>query len=143
MRTAWILPMIALCCAACQPSQTPTEMPVVVESTGTFVVPTATPDCQHAEGVILDVQRLSDSKVSLHISGLQAREIPYILYSTSLAGAGAKMIASGVFTNGADAQGEFRTDQAGLNPLQGQTSAIWDIRLIHSRGVECTTITLP
>jgi hypothetical protein len=53
------------------------------------------------------------------------------------------MIASSVFVNGADAQGEFRTDQSGLSPLPDQTSASWDIRLIHSRGIECTTITLP
>ena len=142
MRVAWILPMIAFCCTACQP-QAPTEMPVVVVSTGTFIVPTATPDCQHAEGVTLEVQRLSESKVSLHITGLQPGEIPYIIYSTSLTAAGAKMIASGVFVNGADARGEFRTDQAGLSPLPDQTSAIWDIRLIHSRGVECASITLP
>lgn len=142
MRVALVLPMIAFCCTACQP-QAPTEMPVVVVSTGTFVVPTATPDCQHAEGVALEVQRLSDTKVTLHISGLQPGEIPYIIYSTSTIDAGSKMIASSVFVTGADAQGEFRTDQGGLSPLPGQSSAIWDIRLIHSRGIECATITLP
>lgn len=142
MKVVWILSMIAFFCTACQ-SQAPTQMPVVVVSTGTFVVPTATPDCQHAEGVTLEVQRVSESKVSLHITGLQPGEIPYIIYSTSSTGAGSKMITAGVFVNGADAQGEFRTDQSGLSPLPDQTSAIWDIRLIHSRGIECTTITLP
>ena len=142
MRMLWLLPVIALYGAACQP-QARTEMPVVVVSTGTFVVPTATADCQHAQGVTLDVQRVSDSKVTLHISGLQPGEIPYIIYSTSLSGVGDKMFTSGNFVNGADARGEFSTEQEGLMPLEGQTSAIWDIRLIHSRGIECATITLP
>ena len=141
MRMPWIALAIALLCTACQ-TQASTEVIVVEVSTGTFEVPTATPDCQPAAGVTVDIQRASDSKLILRISGLQPGEVPYIIYSTSSGGA-SRMIGSGYSVTGADANGEFITDQRGLLPLEGQTSAIWDIRLIHSRGVECATITLP
>ena len=141
MRWKWIVSLIGLFCAACQP-QAPAEGPVVLVSTGTFDVPTATPDCLHAAGVTLDVQRLGDSKVTLQISGLQPEEVPYIIYSTFSGGA-SRMIGSGYSVTSADANGKFATEQGGLIPPEGQTSAIWEIRLIHSRGVECATITLP
>jgi hypothetical protein len=141
MRIRWIVPAIVLFCTACQ-TQAATAVPVVEVSTAMFEVPTATPDCQHAEGVTMDIKRRSDSKVTLQISGLQPGEVPYIIYSTSSGGA-SRMIGSGYSVTGADASGKFTHDQGGLLPLEGQTSATWDIRLIHSRGVECATITLP
>jgi len=142
MRVQWIIPVIVLFCSACQTPADATEVIVVEESTGTFIEPTSTPDCQHAEGVTIDIQRRSDSKVILQISGLQPGEVPYITYSTSSGGA-SRMIGSGYAVTGADASGKFTHDHGGLLPLEGQTSATWDIRLIHSRGVECATITLP
>jgi hypothetical protein len=142
MKMRWIVTVIALFCTACQTQAAATEIPVVEVSTGMYEIPTATPDCQHADGVTLDIQRVSHKGVILHISGLQPGEVPYIIYSTSSADA-STMMTSGYAVTGADANGEFTTDSPGLIPLKGQTSAIWDIRLIHSRGVECATITLP
>ena len=141
MRMQRIVLAMTLLCTTCQAQVTP-EVTVVEVSTGTFEVPTATPDCQPTAGVMVDIQRASDSKLILQISGLQPGEVPYIIYSTSSGGA-SRMIASGYAVTGADANGKFITDQGGLLPLEGQTSAVWDIRLIHSRGVECATITLP
>jgi len=50
---------------------------------------------------------------------------------------------SGEFAEGADPKGNFSFEQGGLFPPKGETSATWDIRFIHSRGVECATIILP
>jgi len=107
-----------------------------------FVEPTATPDCLHTDGVTLDVRRISDSGVELRARGLQPGEIPYITYST-FSSARSMSGTSGIFVKGADANGEFVFELKGLLPLEGQTSAAWDIRFIHARGVECATITLP
>ncbi len=106
------------------------------------VEPTSTPDCLHADGVTLNVRRISDSSVELQVSGLEPGEMPFITYSTSDSGSSVRGEA-GNFAQGANAKGEFIYKLGGLNPLTGQTSATWDIRLIHSRGVECATITLP
>jgi hypothetical protein len=142
VKMQWIVAIITLFCTACHQQAAATEIPVVEVSTGTFEVPTATPDCQPANGVTMDIQRLSDSKLTLRISGLQPGEIPYIIYSTASARA-SRMITSGYAVTGASADGKFTIDQAGLIPPEGETSATWDIRLIHSRGVECATITMP
>jgi hypothetical protein len=107
-----------------------------------FVEQTATPDCLHADGVTVDVRRISDSGVELHARGLQPGEIPFITYST-FSGARSMSGTSGSFIKGADANGEFVFEQNGLFPIAGQTSATWDIRFIHARGVECATIALP
>ncbi len=140
-----ILLLIALMSTACtsQVIQTVTPVvPVVTASTEAPKIPTATHECQHAESVVLDVRRLSDSKVILSISGLQPGESPFITYSTAQNGMGKRGEMSH-FAIGADTQGNFTTDIVGLQPLAGQTTATWDIRIIHSHGVECTTITLP
>jgi hypothetical protein len=39
--------------------------------------------------------------------------------------------------------GEFFFELENLEPQVGQTDSTWDIRLVHQRGVECATITLP
>jgi hypothetical protein len=106
------------------------------------VSPTATPDCQPAAGVTIEVQRLSNTTAVLHARGLQPGEIPFIFYSTSIIGRSMRGEASG-FVNGADEHGEFSFELAGLRPLEGQASATWDIRLVHRRGVACTEISLP
>jgi hypothetical protein len=31
----------------------------------------------------------------------------------------------------------------GLQPLDGQSKATWDIRVVHRRGVACAEVTLP
>lgn len=107
-----------------------------------FVEPTATPDCQPANGVTLEVRRIRATTVELHASGLQPGEKPSVIYSTSSdrASTWGEMYDS---AEGADQRGEFSMDLPGLIPLEGQSSSTWDIRFIHSRGVECATITLP
>lgn len=107
------------------------------------VSPTATPDCQLAAGVAIEVRRLSDTTAVLYASGLQPGEIPFIFYSTSISGVGSMRVEAGGFAKGADEQGEFSFELTGLRPLEGQARATWDIRLVHRRGVACTEITLP
>ena len=138
----WFVLICALLVTACLPQNTATPSPIVEMTVEAFVEPTAAPDCIHAEGVTLDVRRISDTGVELHASGLQPGEIPYITHSTfsrtrSMSG------AAGSFVEGADGQGEFVYELKGLIPLEGETSATWDIRFIHARGVECAIIILP
>ena len=47
------------------------------------------------------------------------------------------------FANGADEHGEFSLQLTSLQPLEGQTKATWDIRLVHAHGVACAEITMP
>jgi hypothetical protein len=107
------------------------------------VSPTATPDCEPAAGVTIDVRRVSDTTAVLHASGLQPGEIPFIFYSTSISGVGTKRGEAGRFTNGANEYGEFSFELTGLQPLEGQARTTWDIRLVHRRGFACSEITLP
>ena len=138
----WFVLIFALLVTACLPQNTATHSPVVEMTVETFVEPTATPDCIHADGVTLDVRRINDSSVELHARGLQPGEIPFVIHSTfsrtrSMSG------EAGSFVEGADGQGEFVYELKGLIPLEGETSATWDIRFIHARGVECAIIILP
>ncbi len=105
--------------------------------------PTATPDCQPVPGVTIEVQRLGETTAVLHVSGLQSGEVPFVFYSTSINGVGAKRSEAWGFAKGADEHGEFSLELTGLQPLEGQTKATWDIRLVHARGVACTEITMP
>jgi hypothetical protein len=141
--------MLFAACAACQTRALP---PVYAAPPGTVevtvqvlppVTPSATPDCLAAAGVTLAVQRLSDTKIVLHAAGLQPGEIPFVFYSTAISGVGGRRGEAWGFAKGADEHGEFSTDLTGLEPLEGQSAAIWDIRLVHRRGVACTVVTLP
>lgn len=107
------------------------------------VIPSPTPDCQPATGVTLEVQRLTNTIVVLHASGLQPGEIPSVFYSTSVAGVGSKRGEAWGFVKGADERGEFSVQLTSLLPLDGQSEATWDIRLVHARGVACIEVTLP
>ena len=140
----WIVLMIVMFgSVACMPQTTATEVPPpeVMVAVEPFVEPTPTPDCQHADGVTLEVIRISDTGVTVRASGLQPGEIPYITYSAFGRSSSARMEA-GRFVKGADAQGNF-SDAQELMPPQGEISATWEIRFTHARGVECATITLP
>ena len=139
----WFVLIFALLITACLPQGTVTPSPIVEMTVEAFVEPTTTPDCIHADGVTLDVHRISDTGVELHASGLQPGEIPFVIHSTSISGVGGMSGESGKFIEGADAQGEFIFVLKGLRPLAGETSATWDIRFIHARGVECAIIILP
>jgi len=124
------------------PQNTTTPITVVEVTVESFVEPTSTPDCLHADGVILDLRRISDSGVELQVSGLKPGEIPYITHST-FNRTSSKSGASGSFVERADTNGKFVFELKGLLPLEGETSATWDIRFIHARGVACATVTLP
>ena len=97
--------------------------------------------CQPSPGVTLETRRVSDSMVEMHASGLEPGELPFVIYST-FSNTGGTMVELN-YTRGADENGEFSFDLSELMPHKGQTSTTWDIRLIHSRGVACATITLP
>ena len=144
MRRLILFP-IAMFCAAClaKPVATPTplvELEVVEEPS---IEPTATPDCQPADGVTLEVLPTGDSSVRLSASGLRPGEIPYVTFTTSLSSGRGLRIESGQFVKGANEFGNF-SYEAGLSTLPEEgISATWDIRFTHSRGVECAMITLP
>lgn len=141
MRLRFVL-TFAFFITACMPQGTATPVTVVELTVEAFVEPTATPDCLHADGVVLDVRRISNTGVELHASGLQPGEIPYITHSTFSRSRSLRE-ESGGFVDGADAKGEFIFVLKGLIPLEGEISSTWDIHFIHARGVECATVTLP
>ena len=125
------------------------SIPPAIDQTGMVTprvepptIPTATPDCQPAAGVTLQVWRGDDTKVMLRATGLQPGENPFVFYSTATVAGGMRGESSN-FAKGADEHGEFTIDLPGLQPVQGQSKVTWDIRLIHRRGVACASITLP
>lgn len=139
----WIILFFAVFTVACLIPATMTETPVVEESIEyTFTVPSATPDCRHASDVTLEVVHISNSTVELQVSGLQPGEKPSVIYSTH-SNTGSSSGEMGDFAKGADENGEISIDLPGLIPLDKQINSTWDIRVIHVRGVECATITLP
>ena len=107
------------------------------------ITPTATPDCLPVSDVAINIQRVSDTTAILHATGLQPGEIPSVFYSTSINGVDAKRGEAWGFANGADEHGEFSLQLTSLQPLEGQTKATWDIRLVHAHGVACAEITMP
>lgn len=140
----WIVPVLTLFMTSCLAEPAATATPIVeVATEETFVEPTATPGCRHFPGVTLEIIRVSDSTVELHVTGLEPGEIPYVTHETSIENVGGTRGESGQFVDGADENGEFTVSLRGLFPLKGQSSATWEIQFIHGRGVECTKITLP
>ncbi len=141
----WFVLILAGLCAACQAHALPTAFPTPAVTVQVLppVTPSATPDCQPAAGVTVEVQRLTNTIVVLHASGLQPGEIPSVFYGTSVSGIGSKRGEAWGFAEGADDHGEFSLELTGLEPLEGQSRATWDIRLVHKRGVACTAVTLP
>ncbi len=133
--------MLVLLCAGCQ-MQRPAA-PTVVPQVMPPVAPSATPECQAVPGVTLEVKRMSRTTVELTAKGLQPGEIPTVLYSTEMAGVGSARIEAGSFAKGADASGNFSVQLTGMAPLDGQTSAVWDVRLVHRSGVACVRVTMP
>ncbi len=133
----WIILIVAVLTVSCVssfPGSVPTSRP--------FAAATATPMCQHSPGVTVTTRRTSDTSVELHVSGLQPGENPYLLYSTS----NGNETSLGEIHDprkGADGNGEFTAILSDLKSLEGQPTTTWDVRVIHSHGVECTTITLP
>jgi hypothetical protein len=139
----WTILFFAIFTVACLLPVTITEVPVVEEPIEyTFTAPSATPDCRHASAVTLEIVRISNSTVELQVSGLQPGEKPSVLYSTS-SNTSSSIGEMGDFAKGADENGEISIYLPGLIPLDEQINSTWDIRVIHTRGVECATITLP
>ncbi len=99
------------------------------------VTPAPTLQCQPASGITLQVQPVSSMAVELVTSGLQPGEVPSMFYSTGINGVGNRRGEAWGFANGADQHGTFSTELTGFLPLEGQTSATWDIRLVHYRGL--------
>src|SRR5260221_14319470 len=127
---SWFILLVALLLTTCATQSTPRPVPtieVTVEPmVEPFVKPTATPDCLHANGVTLNVRRISDSRVELRVSGLEPGEIPYVTYSTSSSGSSFRGEA-GKIAQRANAKGVFIFEETGLRPLTVQTSAKWEI----------------
>ena len=143
MKRALVLILVAFCTAC----QTQTSSPVAPPSPEVTILPpvtpSATPDCQAAVGVTVQVLAVTNHSVGLQVSGLQPGEIPFIFYSTAIRGVGARRGEAWAFARGADEHGDFSTELTGLQPLDGQSKATWDIRVVHRRGVACAEVTLP
>jgi hypothetical protein len=145
MKRALVLILVALC-AACR---TQTSLPVVPASPAVTVqvlapvTSSATPDCQPVPGVTVQVLPVNNTSVGLQVSGLQPGEIPSIFYSTAISGVGARRGEAWAFARGADERGDFSMELTGLQPLDGQSKATWDIGVVHRRGVACAEVTLP
>ncbi len=135
-----ILLVLLVLCAACQAEA---RTPAVATEVAPYAAPSATPDCQPASGVTLEIRPVSNTTVGLVAKGLQPGEVPSVFYSTEVGGVGSKRVEAWGFAKGADQNGNFSLELTGLTPLDGQSSATWDIRLVHTRGVACTRITLP
>lgn len=142
----WLILATSLLCTACQAPVTPNiELtPVIVEITmDAPMIPSSTPDCLHAEGVTLEVRRISDTKVEVRVSGLQPGESPSVTFDSAFPSGTGFRVESGLFATGADENGNFSYEEHLSALPEGEISATWDVRFIHARGVECSTITLP
>lgn len=148
MRT-WIFFAVAAFSLAClipvMTIATPSgEAPAVESATTPFSIP----DCQPAPDVTFRVLKTGEYLAELIASGLQPGESPYVYYATvdDLKKSGGAGFPGDIVNE----DGEFYSDLNWrlldvdmLEPPEGQASAIWEFRLVHSRGVECARITLP
>ncbi len=127
---------ILVFCVACQVQSSPAPVGVTPE-VAPFVEPTPTPDCQPVLGVSIKVK----DRV-LEISGLQPGENPTVFYSAENR-KGAQRVESYNFAEGANKEGVFTYKLDMLRVLDGDTRTVWDLRVVHSRGVACAQITVP
>jgi hypothetical protein len=79
--------------------------------------------------------------VELIATGLQPGETPHVFYTSAVNGSDGK---GGEYDgNIVNNNGDFYFELDRLDPPDEQVTATWDIRLVHTRGVECAMITLP
>jgi hypothetical protein len=128
---------------ACLTQTLASPVPVVEVSTELPGTPYTIPACEPAGGVTFEVRNLAYQETSAELiaGGLTPGETPYVYYNTppgDLPGTGGAYPGNVV-----DSDGRFFFQLEHLEPPNGQTSATWDIRLVHRRGVECATVTLP
>jgi hypothetical protein len=123
-------------CVACQAQSSPTPV-LVTPQVAPFVEPTPTPDCQPVPGVSIKVE-----DQVLEMSGLQPGENPTVFYSAENRN-GAQRVESYNFAEGANSEGVFAYELGMLPVLDGDTTTVWDLRVVHSRGVACAQITVP
>jgi hypothetical protein len=123
-------------CVACQAQSSLTPV-VVTPEEAPFVEPTSTPDCQPVPGVSVKVE-----DQVLEMSGLQPGEKPTVFYSTENR-IGAQRIELYNFAEGANSEGIFTYELGMLRVLEGDTTTVWDLRVVHSKGVACAQITVP
>jgi hypothetical protein len=143
MKRSLILIIAMLCTSCLAQMTTPTEPPLEEMPIESTEIPEEiiTPDCQPASGVTFRLQKISENMVELIATGLQPGETPRVFFNSAINGNdGSGGIRDG---NIIDDTGEFYLELDRLDPPDGQAAATWDIRLAHTRGVECTMITLP
>jgi len=134
---------------ACQPvplGQDPTapiaSTPDVRVATRPFMTMTPTPTCMSVPGVNLDAVLLSTSAVRVKITGLNPNERPTFVFYSEVPGQTFR-IESSPF-EGAHEDGGLEYTQDGLvDRTSGVSFKDWHIQVAHSRGVACTTISLP
>ncbi len=142
----WIVFLIVLIGILCLVQLAkPTTVTGVPVSTVSAWTPDSTPECQPAPGVTFKIQKTGQYRAELIASGLQPGELPYVYYGTLDGALGVEFPGNPVNEKGeffADLNGsEYNVDV--LKPPEGQTSATWEFRLVHERGVECARITMP
>jgi hypothetical protein len=138
-------------CAACRTpavltattAPMPTPAVVVVTAIVEPIVPTATPKCLAATGVVMAVQPGNNNRYMLQASGLKPGEIPFVFFSAQDGRGNLSRIEAWGFAQGADAQGKFFLELDKLRVLDGEPSTTWDVRLVHARGVACATVVVP
>jgi hypothetical protein len=137
----WIVLGLAVFGIACLAQTIATPIPVVTVTTGLPGTPYSIPACQPTPGISLKLQKISDTLIELIAMGLRPGESPSVYYNTPV---GDTPGTGGSYqTDTVNEDGKFLLELQNLEPPFGQTSATWDIRLAHERGVECATITLP
>ncbi len=134
---------------ACQPVALGQDTPAPIASTpdvrvatGPPVTMTPTPTCMSVSGVNLDAVLLSTTAVRVNVTGLNPNERPTFVFYSEVPGQTFRIESRPL--EGAHEDGGLEHTQDGLvDRTSGVSFKDWHIQVIHSRGVACTTISLP
>ena len=97
--------------------------------------------CMSVPGIKLDAVPLSSSSIRAKITGLNPNEHVIFVFYSEMAGQTFKIESSP--PEGADENGSIEYTEGGLDQTSGVHFKEWQVQVIHSRGVTCTTISIP
>ena len=103
---------------------------------------TPTPDCL-AGGVTLTLTKTDGRDVILVARGLEPGEKPLSIFGGTTYKNGSRRFDEYDIQIGADESGIYTERLTGLEAAPDGSSVVWDVRLRHSHGVVCATITMP
>jgi nitrite reductase/ring-hydroxylating ferredoxin subunit len=116
--------------------------PVVVTKEIIAAYPTATPvGCSPSPDVSMSISPVNHSEMEISVIGLQPEEQVKLVFESN--GVNPPTISTEEPQVTADETGRFRWREEGLHATEGNTPTQWLVRVIHQRGVNCTTIGLP